>query len=359
MPEDVLSGAYRLATQIHESMQRLGHESSLIGCENLSKFINSLSENTAHTCILLHSNCSTELLELLAVRSKRGAFRTLAIGHNPAVDNVPLYVTHARSIIGVSKYVINSYIKFGIKNILPNPLYAPIAAEASTLNQTIRPGALTSWNHRKPRDIVLSAMEAVRCYRQAPARSYDWSNSNRLKLGIVSRLARLKRFPELLAKMLPSLESEISIDLHIFGMGSWREIEKIKSVIVPIRNRCYFWGWQKNAASCYRQLDALLVGLPKYEALGLNALESAGFGCPVLALREPPFSEVLIDQKTGWFYEHFDRDASGAFSELLHYLALYRPKISEQSKSEHLEKFSFSAFDMRLDALLKSHVTES
>ena len=118
-------------------------------------------------------------------------------------------------------------------------------------------------------------------------------------------------------------------------------------------SRVRFWGYQRNVASVYRQLDYLMTGLPEKEALGLNVLESQGAGTPVLAPRAPPFTETMVHGASGFLYRDPREDGGDEFESLLTGVIEGRLKPDLNAAKAHLEAFSFDAMTKRVQAMLE------
>jgi glycosyltransferase involved in cell wall biosynthesis len=113
-----------------------------------------------------------------------------------------------------------------------------------------------------------------------------------------------------------------------------------------------FWGYQENVESVYPQIDYLMTGLPEKEALGLNVLESQSLGTPVLAPHRPPFTETVLDEKSGFFYRDPREDGGCDFGDLLAALVAGRARPDPRTASGHLEKFSYEAMVSRTKAVI-------
>jgi glycosyltransferase involved in cell wall biosynthesis len=131
-------------------------------------------------------------------------------------------------------------------------------------------------------------------------------------------------------------------------------VRDLRASLVPMRAQARFWGHQSNVAAVYPQLDYVLSGLPEKEALGLNLIEAQYCGTPVLAVRAAPFTETVIDGKSGFFFADPREDGGLSFGQLLQRLQGGEPRPDPRLASAHLARFSFAAFRERVARALAS-----
>ena len=99
--------------------------------------------------------------------------------------------------------------------------------------------------------------------------------------------------------------------------------------------------YQRNVHAIYPKLDYLLAGLPEKEALGLNVLEAQMCGTPALAPGAPPFTETVVDGKSGFLYRDPREDAGAGFDALLQSIVKGRPRPDPRvAAADHLRQFS-------------------
>ncbi len=201
------------------------------------------------------------------------------------------------------------------------------------------------WDQRKYRDQLLGLVEPlIENMRAHP----PFIRRDGLTLGIVSRLTPIKQFPLMFAQLAPVLARYPRVNLEIFGSGGYASVRDLDAALRPCASQVRFWGQQGNVAGIYRQLDYLLSGLPEKEALGLNIIEAQACGTPVIAVDAPPFTETVLDGKTGFLYRDPRQDAGADFGRLLDELLAGRPRPRPELAPEHLARFSFDAFVERL-----------
>jgi glycosyltransferase involved in cell wall biosynthesis len=205
------------------------------------------------------------------------------------------------------------------------------------------------FDERKLRDRVLGVMDPL-LFRLRPRRTF--SRQPGLTLGIVSRITPIKQFPLLFRLLAPWISEHAGIHLEIFGAGGYASVRDLTQALRPVRDRVRFWGHQSDVATVYGTLDYLLTGLPEKEALGLNVIEAESAGVPVLAVAAPPFTETVIDGKTGFLYRDPREDAGADFGRLLERLIGGERCPDPRAATEHLTQFSMPAFTTRVARVL-------
>jgi glycosyltransferase involved in cell wall biosynthesis len=204
------------------------------------------------------------------------------------------------------------------------------------------------WDPRKARDRLLGNLQPI----FGIAKEGEYRKRSGLTLGIVSLIVPIKQFPLLFSSIAPSLARH-GVNLEIFGAGGFAQVRDLKHELKPLGERARFWGYQENVAAVYPRIDYLLTGLPEKEALGLNVLEAQMCGTPVLAPKAPPFTETVLDQKTGYLYQDPREDGAAAFDALLSSLKT-KSRIDPRTETAHLERFSSPVFAARVRRLLQA-----
>jgi glycosyltransferase involved in cell wall biosynthesis len=267
-----------------------------------------------------------------------------AIAHMPVQGRDPAaFVDHDRV------YAVSGWVRDGLlAAALPawdEPLYGVADLDARTAESQVRRTSRYDWDLRKGRDRLLGWLEPLtETLRPHPA----FKRRDGLTLGIVSRLTPIKQFPLLFAQLAPVLARHPQVNLDIFGSGGYASVRDLDAALRPCTRQVRFWGQQGNVTGIYRQLDYLLSGLPEKEALGLNIIEAQACGTPVIAVNAPPFTETVLDGKTGFLYRDPRQDAGADFSRLLDELLVGGPRPRPELAPEHLARFSFDAFVARL-----------
>jgi len=250
-------------------------------------------------------------------------------------------------VFGVSTYVAEGLRAAGFRT-WDEPLYGVAdfqrfagAAPAGALRQT----SCYDWDRRKGRDRLLAWLEpCIEALRRRPA----FARGGALALGIVSRLTPIKQFPQQFAILAPLLARAPGVTLDIFGSGGYASVRDLRRALAPLGARARFWGQQQDVAAAYRQLDYLMTGLPEKEALGLNVIEAQACGTPVLAVNAPPFTETVLEGRSGFFYRDPREDGGADFAALLARLRALPQPPKPREAAEHLARFGFPAFVERL-----------
>lgn len=278
-----------------------------------------------------------------------GRLRT-AIAHMPVQGrNSAAFADHDR-IYAVSGWVRDGLLAAGLP-AWNEPLYgvAELGQRSDAGMPDICRRSRYDWDRRKGRDRLFGALEPLaEALRPHP----PFVRRAGLTLGIVSRLTPIKQFPLLFEKLAPVLVRHPQVHLEIFGSGGYASVRDLDAALLPCAAQVRFWGQQGNVAAIYRELDYLLSGLPEKEALGLNIIEAQACGTPVIAVDAPPFTETVLNGKTGFLYRDPRQDAGADFGRLLDELLAGRPRPQPELAQAHLARFSFAAFVERLRAVV-------
>jgi len=308
------------------------------------------------SCLFIHGNIASNI-----ITSIREMHFLVIFAHNPAIDNIPYAYHAANMIITVSEYVSRTLKSHGFKNVAHPPLYgiSPVnsAKERDSIGKPIS-GPVINWNMNKIRDVFLSYLDNHNIYcsvnkNNLPADIDDC----KINLGIVSRLARLKRFPELLTQLSPILSKYPSICLHIFGSGSYREVKNIEKSTILFKDRTFYWGWQENPYVAYKYIDYLLLGRPEYEALGLNVLEAQTIGLKAIAINDGPFPETIVNNKNGWLYNDPKTDHAESFNSLIKLILENRNNNNHQKIYSTKNNFTYKSFVSTLNTISNTIAT--
>ncbi len=289
--------------------------------------------------IFLHGAISHEQLSQL----KKSSNIIVVFAHNSCKFSVPQYYKHANYVVPVSKYVHNNLARFDIKNIYPTPVYPYVENHTFPEMPTPDPNlsSIINWNQKKFRDLILQALEKACIYRPISNNCSSISKET-FRLGVVSRLSRAKRFPELFDALGPALK-DLEISIHIYGSGPYREVMAIKKSLDSIKNKVIFYGWAHPTLNPYKNLDALLLGRPDDEALGINALEAQTQNVPPLGINLGSFPEIIQHNNNGFLYEDPEIDQAASFKKLINNLvtAKYHNKIRTLTCNSQFSKETF------------------
>lgn len=290
--------------------------------------------------VCIHAPLPKGLVDRLALRH-----RVLGVGHQAVYSSaIPHYYHAAHSLLPVSAHVAKGLRIAGFTNVHPEPLLGVAALARNASAGSIHRGALVEWDRGKLRDRVLAALEPL---SQKLAGQAVFERKPGLTLGIVSRLAPLKQFPQLFEAIVPVLLRHPDVNLELFGSAiGYRVLRQLRTELRPLGSRARFWGFQSDVAAVYPHLDFLLTGLPEREALGLNVIEAQQCGVPVLAPDAPPFTETMVEGETGYLYTDPRTDGGAGFEAVLLKARAFRP--DPRKATAHLARFSTIAFQERV-----------
>ncbi len=280
--------------------------------------------------------------------AQRLARRHLLIGvaHMPMVGREPGWLRHCSLVVTVSRYCLELLRKAGVQQLYPAPLYG-VAAKRGSPSAAILKASPYWWDKRKARDVVMGKFEPL---ANIFARQAFYEKRPGLTLGVVSMIAPIKQFPALFTHLAPILARH-GVNLEIFGAGGYAQVRDTREALAPLGERARWWGYQKDVAAAYANIDYLLTGLPEKEALGLNVLEAQACGTPVLAPNAPPFTETVIHGHTGFLYADPRTDKGADFERLLARLK-DAPRPDPRRATIHLSQFSQHALFERTRRML-------
>lgn len=285
--------------------------------------------NSSGVTVVFHSfeGISEDFISTL---QKLGTLKLIAYLHNPQYHRLlPLF----DRVVPVSDYVKNQIAHFvSLSNKLTDPafismdrLVTPDEACSSSEAHSVSRNSEYLWNRRKIRDVLLCRLEKLGLY---PFQKFgenigfqEATSKPVVQLGVISRLARLKQLPTLIKCMVGEISEGLAIDfrLHFIGAGPWRVVQEVKGAIPRrFRPNVHFWGWQPDAHRLMRYFDAIVLGMPEKEALGLNVLEATFHKIPLIGIDGGPFREVIEPGRNGWLIsrEHSSRDFKSTLETL-------------------------------------------
>ncbi len=286
------------------------------------------------------------------VRALSGKTRIFALAHQALYsDKQPSYYRYADTLIPVSNYVAETLRRRNYSNVYPVPLYG-IGCVSGTGHGSIFQGPGVDWDRRKLRDRVLSTVEGM----SRPLRRHaEYKKRPGLTLGIVSRIAEAKQFPALFANIAEHIRARPEVWIEVFGSAvGFRALREFRRAVAPIKDRVRYWGLQNDVASVYRNIDYLITGLPEREALGLNVIEAQMCGTPVLAPRSAPFTETVIEGKSGYLYLDPRQDGGQDFARVLDRILQPDSRPDPLRNTVHLAQFEFPVFCQRVDQLMNT-----
>ncbi|MBI5912402.1 MAG: glycosyltransferase family 4 protein [Betaproteobacteria bacterium] len=282
-----------------------------------------------------------------AAAAQRVAERHVLCGfvHMPLYERDPAGLRHYHFLLAVSRYVLDSIRGRGYSKVFAEPMYGVADPRRGASGGAIVVRSEYDWDRRKLRDRLLGLTESWWRINQSMT---QFSKRPGLTLGIVSRLTPIKQFSLMFGMLAPVLARYPQVNLEIFGSGGYASVRDLRASLAPMGKQVRFWGQQPNVAAVYPQLDFVLSGLPEKEALGLNLIEAQYCGTPVLAVRAPPFTETVIDGRSGFFFSDPREDGGESFAQLLQRLLGGAARPDPRLAAAHLERFSFAAFRERV-----------
>jgi len=297
--------------------------------------------------VMTHVPLDDALLRKLAERHYLVGF-----AHMPLAERGGEGFRRHALVVPVSAYVRETLRMVGIVNSYPEPLYgiSEFDCAAPGSDEPIVATSPRDWDKRKFRDRVLSWLHPA--YRAVAPRPVFHKRPG-LTLGIVSALGPIKQFPLLFQHLSPILAGFAGVNLEIFGRGGYSYVRDMRAALAPIRGRVRFWGFQEKTEIVYPQIDWLLSGLPEKEALGLNLVEAQACGTPVLAVNAPPFTETVLDGKSGFLYRDPREDAGADFRRVLERIVREGIRPDPREAVEHLQRFRFPALVGRTRRLIE------
>ena len=286
--------------------------------------------------------------------------RLSGIAHMPLYGRKPDEFHHHLRVCGVSAYVRDS-LRDSLRpeQVFEQPLYgiANLPVQPVAASVPLRRRSRYHWDRRKGRDRLLGWLEP---WIEPLLPHAEWKKRPGLTLGIVSRLTPIKQFPLLFSRLVPQLLARPEVNLEVVGAGGYASVRDLSRILRPLGDRVRYWGHQSDVRTAYGNLDFLMTGLPEKEALGLNVIEAQACGLPVLAVRDQPFTETVLDGQTGYFYDDPRTDGGRDFQRLLKRIATESGALFTDTGrvGQHLAQFSFEAFKNRIRALLEDPVLD-
>lgn len=280
-------------------------------------------------------------------RRLRVRHQLVGLIHMPLYERDPAGLKHYNWLLGVSRHVIASVWARGYKSICPEPLYGVADLRSrGRAGGELRARSSYEWDRRKFRDRVLGAIEPwIEPLRTRPRHV----RRPGVSIGIVSRLTPIKQFPLMFSILAARLVSYPMVNLEVFGAGGYATVRDLRRSLAPMNGRARYWGYQPDVAGVYPKLDYVISGLPEKEAMGLNLIEAQQCGTPVLAVDAPPFTETVVDRKTGYLFRDPREDAGDAFETLLSGIVTGRlPRPDPRASAAHLAQFSELEFQTRV-----------
>jgi glycosyltransferase involved in cell wall biosynthesis len=265
------------------------------------------------------------------------------------------YYDLAHWLIPVSRNVIDTLDRHGLDRYDPEPLYGVADVSRGDAGACLVPRLPYEWDARKGRDRLMAYVQPAFAWLRRPPEPVRRPG---LALGIVSRISDAKQFPALFDAIAPAIARRADVGIEIFGSGLYQKVRALERALAPIRRQARFWGWQANVAAAFTRFDYLLPGVPEREALGLNVIEAQACGVPALGVAARPFTETIIDGRTGYLYRDPREDGAAEFAAVLDRLRGGAPRPDPRDERRHLARFGPAAFAGRVDAAMRRAAAE-
>lgn len=184
--------------------------------------------------------------------------------------------------------------------------------------------------------------------RDAPRRFPD---SNRLKIGVVSRLEHIKGMDMIIPAFAKIHRDFPEIELIIVGDGSLRESMEAEASSLGLSDSVSFAGRQPQdrLQNFYDKIDILLMP-SRSEGFGLTAVEGMARGCVLVAANTGGLPEVVRDGKEGYLHIPEDiKDLSDKIKDLID--DRNRMEIFSKAALQRARDFSSENYNAKIRAL--------
>lgn len=313
---------------------------------NISSILNIVGKEPS--IFITHGNVAAEWREAI----KSAGHKLIGIAHMPLYGRNPDSYLGYDGVIGVSQYVVNSLKDSNTSNVYENPWYGVASLERNVKpHQQLVANSKYDWDLRKGRDRLFSWLEPLYLPLK---KQQEWHKKEGITVGIVSRITPIKQFPLMFEHIAQALTDVPNLNIEIIGSGGYASVRDLKKALEPLKDKVRFWGFQNDINQVYGNLDFLLTGLPEKEALGLNVIEAQALGLPVLAVNAMPFTETVLDEKSGFLFTDPREDNGQHLAKILTDIQSDKDKYPEPLKhAEHLHRFSLDSFTKRVEQSLE------
>jgi glycosyltransferase involved in cell wall biosynthesis len=160
---------------------------------------------------------------------------------------------------------------------------------------------------------------------------------------VVSRLSKFAKYKRV--DLAIDAFNKLKMPLKIVGSGSWTE--SLKAQAGPTIE---FIGslTDEELVKYYKECDALIF--PGVEDFGLTMVEAQKFGKPVIAFRGGGAVEIVLDGKTGYF---FNEQTKESLIDVIKKFGSY--KFDKKALKEQAEKFSITNFKKNFTDIVKKY----
>ena len=146
--------------------------------------------------------------------------------------------------------------------------------------------------------------------------------SERLTVGWAGGTSHLVDIVTVADPLRDVLEANPQVDMHWMGFDYAPELTRAR-LDSPLHRRCRYTPWQRDVGEYYKRIDfdigiAPVADVPFNDSKSpIRVLEMAACGIPVVASNRVPYSEFVVDGKTGWLCSSEDEWRS-RLTDLIH-----------------------------------------
>ena len=176
-----------------------------------------------------------------------------------------------------------------------------------------------------------------------PAKIHNWELKNQNYYLVVTRLVKWK-------KVDIAIKAAISSDIKLFIIGDGPDKNRLQKIAAKSKNIKFLGRVTRGQLrNYYRNAKALIV--TQEEDFGIAALEAQCCGKPVIAYRKGGVVEIVIEGKTGVFY---NRQDEGSLKDAIKCAS--RVKWNEAHIRKNALNFSRMSFVKKLKDLVRKYV---
>lgn len=246
---------------------------------------------------------------------------------------------------GYNEYFKNDYIRFLSKPVISKLRYWDVAASKRpdafiAISKAVQK-RIKKYYDRKSElvypPVSLQQSNSIRHPgEQSDSRISKVRDSKQVRMTdyflVVSRLSKFTKYKRV--DLAIEVCNDLNLNLIVIGEGSWKEeLEGLSGPTIKFAGKVS----DKELANYYKNCRALIF--PGYEDLGLVMIEAQSFGKPVIAYGKGGALELIVDKKTGLF---FDQQSKESLIEVLK--RFNKIKFDPKICVENAKKFDYENF---------------
>ena len=174
-----------------------------------------------------------------------------------------------------------------------------------------------------------------------------------LIVGTVGQLVKRKSVDDLIRAINKVGADETAIHLLVVGTGPEEQTLRTLAAALGIADRVHFTGFQKLPLPWVAAMDIFVLASSK-EGLPRVILEAMLLSKPVVAARAVGSSELVLDNVTGYLYDHSNIDALAAHLTRLAGDSTLRQQLGKRGRERVLADFSIERYIAGVEAVLAS-----